>query len=244
MLNFIGRGSAFNTKEGNNSAFIKDGSKIILFDCGSDTFSTIQELNLLEGIDEIHAVISHTHPDHIGSLGDLIFYGYYVLKKEQPAVTIYTHKSHELPSLLKLMGVSGEKYNLEYMKIDIGETINLSKDNDIIIIPVKASHTKNLFCLSFIIDYKGETAFYSADSNKLDREALDALEDELVDYYYQDTSWLDYEGNVHLSYKKLVDAIPKEYRSKFYCMHLDQTFDEEQAIKDGFNVVQRYNPTN
>lgn len=59
-LNFLGRGSAFNTNEGSNSAFIKDNDTLFLIDCGEDTFSKIIKFNILENIKNIHIFITHT----------------------------------------------------------------------------------------------------------------------------------------------------------------------------------------
>ena len=79
MLNFIGIGSAFNTQFGNTSAFIKKEDSLLLIDSGGTVFHRLQELNILEELKKIYIVITHTHPDHVGSLGDVIFYSYYIL---------------------------------------------------------------------------------------------------------------------------------------------------------------------
>ena len=80
MLKFIGTGSAFNTKLGNTSAYIKDNNTLLLIDCGELTFARILSLNLLDDVNEVHIAITHTHPDHIGSLGSLIFYCFFIKK--------------------------------------------------------------------------------------------------------------------------------------------------------------------
>lgn len=41
-LKFIGTGSAFNTKLGSNSAYLKNNNSVILFDCGGDVFSKLK----------------------------------------------------------------------------------------------------------------------------------------------------------------------------------------------------------
>lgn len=78
-LQFLGRGSAFNVKEGNNSAFIKsdDDTQMLLIDCGGTVFSQLLKLNVLDGVEELHILITHLHADHVGSLADLLFYMIY-----------------------------------------------------------------------------------------------------------------------------------------------------------------------
>jgi len=68
MLKFIGIGSAFNTKLGNTSAYIKQNGVLLLIDCGELTFDRILKMNLLDDVNEVHIAVIHTHPDHIGSL--------------------------------------------------------------------------------------------------------------------------------------------------------------------------------
>ncbi|WAH38331.1 MBL fold metallo-hydrolase [Alicyclobacillus dauci] len=80
MLNFVGCGSAFNTALGNNSAYMKFDDTLFMIDCGSANFGRIKRANLLDGIKHIDVLITHLHPDHIGSLGDLIFYTYYNMR--------------------------------------------------------------------------------------------------------------------------------------------------------------------
>ena len=83
LLKFIGTGSAFNTKLGCNSAYIIKNNSLILFDCGGDVFSKLKELNIIKDeFKNIYIFITHLHPDHIGSLGDLIYYNYFILKKD------------------------------------------------------------------------------------------------------------------------------------------------------------------
>lgn len=63
------------------------------------------------------------------------------------------------------------------------------------------------------------------------------------DFYqmvYQDTSFLDYPGNVHLSLSKLEDLIPTAKRHAICCMHLDETFPTNEVKEKGFQVATDY----
>ena len=68
-LKFLGRGAAFNPKEGNNSAYFIENNQLFLIDCGENIFERLVENGLLESVESINLMITHTHSDHVGSLG-------------------------------------------------------------------------------------------------------------------------------------------------------------------------------
>ncbi|UUV47032.1 ribonuclease Z [Bacillus phage vB_BanS-Thrax5] len=237
MFEFIGTGSAFNTKLGNNGAFIKQGNKFFMIDCGSSTFSRIMEMDLLEGVEEIYVMITHKHPDHIGSLGDLIFYGYYnmgnVMEKN---VTVLTPSDIMMQDILFDMGVGSDTY---YLKEFDTESLNFLDDFSMTFMPIQTEHVKELDCFGYVIHIKNTRIYYSGDANIIPEKVLKMFNAGMIDILYQDTCGADYEGNVHLSLKKLDELIVKDegLRSRVYCMHLDEKFDEIEAISMGFNVV-------
>ena len=75
----IGTGSAF-SPENTNTSFVVETKKgqTVLVDCGYNVFGTLKKdyPELLAKID--HVLITHLHDDHIGSLGTLVFYKYFV----------------------------------------------------------------------------------------------------------------------------------------------------------------------
>ena len=76
-IDFLGIGSAWNINEDNTSAYIKKDSRMILIDCGESIARKIIKEDLLFDINELYILISHTHSDHIGSIGTLLFYSKY-----------------------------------------------------------------------------------------------------------------------------------------------------------------------
>ena len=56
-LKFLGRGSAFNTKEGNTAAYIKQDSHLLLIDCGENIFERMVNNNLLDGIEKVDVFV-------------------------------------------------------------------------------------------------------------------------------------------------------------------------------------------
>lgn len=238
MLHFIGSGSAFNTKLGNNSCFYKENDSLFIIDCGSSTFKQILDLNLLEGVERVHVYISHTHPDHFGSLGDFIFYLYYVIFGQEIKVSIYHHPKVQVVSLLTGMGVTTELYN-SYPVTTEDPAVFIS-NMDIIFNLVKSSHVQEIECYGLELLIGNASMYYSADSNEIPENVLNNLIDGKYDYFFQDTCSIDYDGNVHLSLSKLYSTIPTEYRNVIYCMHLDKSFNVDTAKQLGFNVVENY----
>ncbi|PGT10219.1 MBL fold metallo-hydrolase [Bacillus cereus] len=239
MLNFIGRGSAFNTKEGNNCAYIKKDNHLFLIDCGSSTFGRLIEYKLLDEVKQVTVLLTHLHPDHVGSLGDLIFYGYYSMGElMKPSVTVCAPYDLKIVENLKTMGVERNTYEL----LQFGGSVELYYDEFTLNInTVWANHVEELSCFGYIIkiciDGHKHTIYYSGDSNDIPLGVLFMLEYDQIDYFYQDTCIADYEKNVHLSLRKLDELIKQDVRHKVFCMHLDEKFDEQKAKDLGFNVV-------
>lgn len=233
MLKFNGIGSAFNYKLGNNSAFIKDNDKLFLIDCGSSTFHDILDNGSLDGVSDISVFITHTHADHVGSLGDLIFYTYFSI---QPIISkkikIYSGTGVKVKELLEINGChDGVHYDLI--------TLNENQVQDIYdfsIKPIRVNHYKGLetYALELLID--NEIIYYSADADKTSYENFDVDKYDLI---FIDTSKAHFEGNPHLSLIELINLVPLEKRGKVFCMHLDINFNIKEANDLGFNVVSR-----
>jgi ribonuclease BN (tRNA processing enzyme) len=238
MLSFIGCGSAFNTKLGNNSAFIKQGSELFMIDCGSANFDRIQNKGLLAGVDKITVLLTHLHPDHVGSLGDLLFYAYFGIQPMfTPKLTVITPRAlkDSFKTLMACIGVS----ETQYIHVEIADTFaSEAKMCGIASIrPFTVEHAKELICYGYVLEVEGKRVYYSGDAKMIPDEVLVQLHNGDIDYFYQDTCKADYEGNVHLSLRKLTELIPAELRDKVYCMHLDAVFSREEATALGFNVV-------
>ncbi|MGP7817673.1 MBL fold metallo-hydrolase [Niallia sp. 01092] len=235
MLHFIGCGSAFNTQLGNNAAFIKKGNSLFLIDCGSSTFERFQRSGLLKGVEQVYILLTHTHPDHVGSLGDLIFFGYYVMGNlAEPSVTVLAPNKLKIQHLLKGMGVEENIYT--FIPFEKNGRIRCN-DFHLQYEAVSVTHVKELSCFGYIIHFENKTIYYSGDANSIPPEILDRLHDGEFDFFYQDTCKADYKGNVHLSLRKLNELVTQEFRDKVYCMHLDEGFKKAEANKLGFHVV-------
>ena len=227
ILNFIGNGSAFNTERKCNSAYFIDGTTLYLFDCGGDIFKEIKNKQLLINIKNICVFITHFHPDHCGSLGDLIFYNFYI------------HKAHlrifscdNIVNLLETMGIDINMYSLQILNALTPVTI----DSKVNVSAVIQNHVNKIKSCGYIVSFNNKKFFYSGDSNSIPDIVLNNIDS--FDEIYQDTCGLDYFDNPHLSFEKLQRFIPIQYRHKIYCMHIDEKLSEDDIINAGFNITQ------
>jgi len=234
MLNFIGTGSAFNTELGNTSAFIKNNNSLLIIDCGGTVFHRLQELNLFDKLENLYIIITHTHPDHVGSLGEVIFYSYYILKRRP---TIFFPEKELIESFLTNIGVSAEMYKLNsFERIDVNDT-QFGKFS-IEFLPV--SHVDTIPAYGFVMKLNEKLFYFSGDANNISSKVINRILNGEINRVYQDTCGLDYEGNNHLSLRKLCNIVPQEFRYKFYCMHLDKHITEKEIKENGFNVARIY----
>lgn len=231
MLNFIGIGSAFNTELGNTSAYIREKDTLLLIDCGGMVFDRINRSGMLDGIKNLYIIITHTHPDHIGSLGDLVFYFYYI--KNVKATVIFPN-SEIIAKLFENMGIGNDIY---FARNSLEDELQDQNLGNVKLRFYPSSHVDNIPSYGIMISLKNKSIFYSGDSNAIREDVLEILKNGGIDVWYQDTCGADYEGNSHLSLRKLLEAVEPRIRSKFYCMHLDSWFNREEALKMGFNVV-------
>lgn len=234
-LKFLGRGSAFNPQEGNTSAYFIEDDQLFLIDCGESVFESIIAKKLLNETLKINLMITHTHSDHIGSLGSLVMYSFY--KLHQSINIILPNDSNYLSSIENLLNIFGceksmynfvleDQYNNKYQQF---QKINY----------VKTTHTSNLECYSIIFQTSAGIVYYSGDTNNIDFIQSLVDNNELIDKMYIETTTENYLGNVHIYVKNLEKIIPSNLKNKVYCMHINNNECMEEAKRIGFNVVDK-----
>lgn len=228
-LKFLGRGSAFNPKEGSNSAYFIEDDKLFLIDCGESTFKSLIEDNLFNGIDEIYLFITHTHSDHIGSLGSLLSYNYYYLNKSF-YIVIRNDNKHFL-AIEKVIDAFG--YNEGYKVITDQECDNCFKIFKSIRY-IETNHSKNLDCYGIIFETSSGIIYYSGDTKDLNNVKLLIANNQKIDKLYLDTSLNDF----HLNLTTIYNELPKSLHNKVYCMHLENDEVITKAQEKGFNIVE------
>ena len=153
----------------------------------------------------------------------------------QPKVNVYYSDGVEVNEYLAITGcLKGVHYHSSYIEEGamptIGRNISISFN--------ASKHVDELQSYSMDLKVGGKWIYYSGDVNGLEEVTLGLISEEIWDEFYVDTCKADYEGNVHISLRLLNELIPESYRSKVYCMHLDEGFVREEAEELGFNVVE------
>lgn len=233
-LTFLGRGAAFNPKEGNNSAYFIEKDELFLIDCGERIFDKLIETKLLEKNQNINLMITHTHSDHIGSIGSLVMYYYFNLHKK--INIILPEKAKHLPNIQKILdgfGCTKEMYNYISEKEFDGkyqtfETIRYTETD----------HCDPLHCYSLIFNTNDGTVYYSGDTREINTIKKIISNGQKIDKLYIDTSSSNFEESVHLYIGAVEKAIPNNLKDHVYCMHLSDDECIIKAKKIGFNVVE------
>lgn len=234
-LNFLGRGAAFNVKEGNTAAYFIENNELFLIDCGENIYERIINKNLLKGIEKIHIFITHMHPDHVGSLGTLIFHSYFMMK--QPVNIVYD--SHfdiylDLQAFLEMVGVTTEMYNY----VDADDYIHKYSTFDSMGY-IQTKHCPEILSLSLWFNSSDGLLIYTGDFS--DGEYLSNLIMTVgtsLDKLYVDATSTHYTGNVHLYIGILNNIIPEHLKNRVYCMHFNNDECIRLAKEYGFNVVE------
>ena len=216
ILNFLGCGCAYRPDLGNTSAWFAVDKHLFLLDCGENIFTLLQRKQLLKEYDDITVLITHCHADHAGSLSTLISYTHYVEKKP---ITVY-FPEEDVPVLMTHCGIaSGECRFLR------GNTAVFAGNVTCTAFPVEHHH--GLHCYGFHLTCSAGSFYFSGDARRLPQEILDAFLLEQIDELYQDTTFLQEQGNSHGSLAWLCSAIPHSLRRQVYPMHFsDDLFDE------------------
>ncbi len=236
-LNFLGRGGAFNTKEGNNAAYFVENNELFLIDCGETVFESLNN-GFLNGLDSINVMITHTHSDHIGSLGSLVMFSYFVLHK--PVKIILPTDAKHLVNIDKILfGFGCTEDMFEYVNEKQFDDKYTTFSN---VRYIETQHCDELDSYSLLFNTNNGIVFYSGDT-KDDVVIRKLLESgKKIDKLFVDSTTLNYPANVHLYIGFLNELIPDELKSRVYCMHINNDDCITQAKNYGFNVVETSKP--
>ncbi len=221
-LKFLGIGGALNLDLGGNSAFLKRDNKLLVIDVCECATEKLVKNNILDGINEVYIVITHTHYDHVAGLGTLIWYLNYRLSVK--TYVIYNSKKY-LNHLKKLFKTTGVDLKL----------INFIKDTDFSLgdlsLKLKlTTHEPTLICNGIMFSDKEGKYYYTGDTNDIEYIRKIAKDDS-VKTIYSEVSESTYD--VHIAYGDLQEVIS----DKFIFMHINSMKLYEQIKKDGHNIA-------
>lgn len=251
-LKSLGFGSAFNSQEyGNNSWYFIEKDKVFMIDCGSTVFNTFREKGL-DNYKEVNIIITHMHTDHVGSLGTLIEWMYYV-KGVKVNILAYNTLRRDLLDYLLISGIEESMFNL----IVTGYDETWIKKKNIEVIFAETEHVPQIKSYSlFLIRDNKQLIVYSGDTTS----KFESGNDELFIHYssltkydkelelnaiYLDVS-LNY-SSVHANYYKnimgtcdMLEEDLKRYNTEVVIMHLDDTIEnykKQLTRQDGYPLI-------
>lgn len=230
-LNFLGRGSAFNVLEGSNSSYIIEGNSMLLIDCGETVYERLNMYNLLEGIDNVYVLVTHTHSDHIGSIGTLANYYFLSLNKKIHIILDYNSKiKDDIKTLLRIFGLEEHMYHLETPDFLDGKFKSFKKMRY-----QEITHCPQLISYAIAFDTEKGEIFYTGDTNDISvlKSLLERINE--IDRIYIDTNTSSLP--VHLNVDLLARTVPVELRKKVYCMHFNNDDCINRAKEYGFNII-------
>ncbi|MCL2043262.1 MAG: MBL fold metallo-hydrolase [Treponema sp.] len=232
-LNFLGRGAGFNPDEGSTSAYFVDNGEMFLIDCGESIFHSIWHKKIMDSVSALNVFITHTHSDHVGSLGSLMLYSF--AAKKMPVNLIIDRNVgylSSLKSLIKIFGLTKKMFNFADTSDFDGKYSLFSK-----VRYIKVTHSKELEACSLLFETDRGLVFYSGDLNDTAPVMELINSGRRIDKMYIDSNGLPEPNPHHLTVQQLNDIVPPDLKSRVYCMHINnaQCIDEAQAC--GFNVV-------
>lgn len=248
----LGFGSAFNSQGyGNNSWYFIEDEKVFMIDCGSMVFNTFREKGLDE-YKEINIIITHMHTDHVGSLGTLIEWMYYV-KEVKVNILASDVLKRDLWDYLSISGIEESMFNLFVTPYDKDY---ISADN-IEVIFQETEHVPQLRTFSItLIRNKIEMIIYSGDTTW----KFESINDSLYCHYawfmkvfpslelhglYLDVSinsspvHANYYKNIMGTCDRLTEDL-KRFNTEVVIMHLDDTvknYKEQLTRQDGYPLT-------
>ena len=237
MLKFIGTGSAFNTELGNTSAYIKNDKTVFIFDCGESAFARMKQIKLFENVENVYIFITHTHSDHVGSIGSLIHYlnlfngivANIIVSTDEEAAN---NQMKVMKNLLHTYGCGEDAYEFTYADMLEDVLPNLS---DVKMVEVK--HVDNLKSYSIELYFKDRTIYFVGDNR--DKTYLKHIAKKLKDndIIYTDCTNQVYKNSPHISINELCEIFDEKQRKQVCTMHFNSSSCAQQAKSEGFMVA-------
>ena len=219
-LNFLGDGSAFNLDSDNTAAYMFVNDALILIDCGELICNRIIKRGLLDRVNRVHLLITHTHSDHIGSLEGFIYYITYLTDK---SISVYYPHPSRLDKMMYMQGL--EK---SYHTLPVSEEIEG--------IRIEAVKQKHMFgAYGYFFYAEDDAFFYSGDTSVINQKAVQAFREGKINRIYHEVSFSS--SFIHTPIADLEATFAPEERSRVYLMHFANEDNRRESVKRGFSIV-------
>jgi len=232
-LTFLGRGAGFFPAEDSTSAYFLDNGELFLIDSGESVFKTLLDKKIFDSVSAFNIFITHTHSDHVGSLGSLLLYAS-VAKKFKTNIISDENTTYvpQINALLKIYGVTERMYQFVNSSAFDNRYSQFSKVRFI-----KTYHCDELETCGILFETSGGLVFYSGDM-KDPAPLLEILRSgKKIDKIFIDSNNDPNPNPYHLRLKEIYDIVPPELRPRIYCMHFNSAQCMEDALAFGFKVV-------
>jgi len=233
-LTFLGRGAGFNPAEGSTSSYFLDKGELFLIDCGESIFKTILNKKLLDSVSALNVLITHTHSDHVGSLGSLLLY---TSAAKNIKTNIISDENMafapQISTLLKIYGLPDRMYQFVNSSEFDSRYSQFNKFRYI-----KTFHCDELKSCAILFETNKGLVFYSGDM-KDPAPLIEIIKSgQKIDKLYLDSNNDPNPNPVHLRLKEIYEIVPPELRPEVYCMHFNGSQCMQDALAFGFKVVE------
>jgi ribonuclease BN (tRNA processing enzyme) len=232
-LTFLGRGAGFNPAEGSTSAYFLDSGELFLIDSGESTFKALLRKKIFDSASGLNLFITHTHSDHVGSLGSLLLYAS-VEKKFKTNIISDQNMTFapQISALLKIYGVTDRIYQFVDSSAFDNRFSQFKK-----VRCIKTYHCDELETCAIMFETSNRLVFYSGDM-KDPAPLIEVVKSgKKIDKIYIDSNNDPNPNPYHLRLKEIYDIVPHELRPRIYCMHFNSAQCMEDALAFGFKVV-------
>lgn len=230
-LKFLGTGSGFNPSLGSTSAYFIEGDTLFLIDCGESAYGRIMELNLLDGIKCVNLFVTHTHSDHIGSVGSLLLECKHI--RNIAFNLICSPNEEHFADIIAILNAFGGRSSYSVISPDNIENVYKSFNK---VCYEKANHVSQISSYNLVFYTDEGAVYYSGDCADMGYADILIMSGLKIKAMYFDVSG-DTENKFHLPIVTLYRLIPEAFRTRIYCMHLDSEKCIFMAKSMGFNVA-------
>ena len=217
-LQFFGRGSAF--ADENNSAFFTADNELVIIDCAATAFHKVKKTDLFS-YDNIYVLVTHTHEDHVGGIGTLIHFTWFMSKMTKRVTVVAPSAEVREDMRFLLERVDGcESSWYELVTAD-----ELDKDWFVSAIPTSHAKTLEGRCFGYQLKVDGVNTVFTGDTALFEpfKQRLTA-----GSRLYTEVSC--FRSDVHLFADELMPELIKlaENGVEVFLMHLD----DEERVKE------------